>query len=147
MRKRFLAASLVALLAVGGAATIAGPASAADFLRAHLTGRHEIPNGDPNGLGHAEIRTHPTHGNICFRLRVWNIQLPATAAHIHYGTKDENGPVVVTLSGPHRLGRATGCRHVGGALVKDIENHPWRYYVNVHTGQFPDGAIRGQLHG
>ncbi len=146
MRKRFLSASLVALLAIGGAATFAGPASAADNLRTHLNGRHEIPNADPNGGGHVEIWTHPTHGNVCFRIRVWNIQLPATAAHIHYGTRWENGPVAVTLHAPHRLGRATGCRHVGGWLTRDIENHPWRYYVNVHTDQFPNGAIRGQLH-
>ena len=32
------------------------------------------------------------------------------------------------------------------ALTWYVETHPSRFYVNVHTHQFPDGAIRGQLH-
>jgi len=31
-------------------------------------------------------------------------------------------------------------------LLMDIIQHPQDYYVNVHTADFPGGAIRGQLH-
>ena len=31
------------------------------------------------------------------------------------------------------------------SIVADILANPAAYYVNVHTGEFPDGAIRGQL--
>ena len=47
---------------------------------------------------------------------------------------------------PATLSAAGGC--VSGAdpdLTRDIRRHPSRYYVNVHTADFPDGAIRGQL--
>ena len=31
------------------------------------------------------------------------------------------------------------------ALLARIRNTPGNFYINVHTGQFPDGAVRGQL--
>ncbi|MBS1786273.1 MAG: CHRD domain-containing protein [Acidobacteria bacterium] len=29
--------------------------------------------------------------------------------------------------------------------INDIMKNPGNYYVNVHTAEFPNGAIRGQL--
>jgi hypothetical protein len=34
---------------------------------------------------------------------------------------------------------------VDPALLDQLAQHPKRFYVNVHTGEFPGGAIRGQL--
>jgi hypothetical protein len=34
-------------------------------------------------------------------------------------------------------------QHAG--VVKEIRDNPWAFYSNIHTEEFPDGAVRGQL--
>ena len=78
------------------------------------------------------------------------------AAHIHLGAKGKNGPVVVNLAGPFD-GDAADCLTQGETLasgakaflaktkVADILKSPGKFYVNVHSPTYPDGALRGQL--
>jgi hypothetical protein len=54
------------------------------------------------------------------------------------------GPVVVPLEPPTN-GAASACAEVDGELALAILKHPSDYYVNVHNGEFPAGAVRGQL--
>ena len=49
-----------------------------------LTGAEEAPGpGDPDGIGLAVLRLNPGQGQVCFDIRVENITLPTTGAHIH----------------------------------------------------------------
>ena len=66
------------------------------------------------------------------------------AAHIHKGAMDASGPPVVTLTPPEN-GKSEGCVHVERMAAADILARPQDYYVNIHTKDFPGGAIRGQL--
>jgi CHRD domain len=120
-------------------------------LFARLKGRKELgPNGrkgagDPDGRGGF---TAVIDGDqVCFGLTVDNIRAP-TAAHIHRGTRSQNGSIVVALTAPSSgdPGTASGCvRPDPGGLLEEILTHPKRFYANVHTGDFQNGAIRGQL--
>jgi hypothetical protein len=55
--------------------------------------------------------------------------------------------VVIPLQTPNADGLSSGCANTTRALVGSILGDPGSYYINVHTGDFPAGAIRGQLTG
>ena len=101
--------------------------------------------GDPNGSGSAAIRLNHGQGQVCFRLSVSNLTLPATAAHIHRGVAGQANPPLVTLTAPDATGSSSGCVSASRELVKEILKNPSGFYVNVHTSDFSDGAVRGQL--
>ena len=110
-----------------------------------MSGGQEVPGpGDPDALGFAKLRINPNAGQVCATIKVFNISTP-TAAHIHQGTTGQAGPIVVMLPTPDANGRASGCTSVDSGLAQDIINNPTNYYVNVHTTDYPDGALRGQL--
>ena len=67
-----------------------------------------------------------------------------TAAHIHTGAAGAAGGPVVTLQAPAD-GSGSGCQDIAADLAQALVSNPAGYYVNVHTAQFPQGAIRGQL--
>jgi hypothetical protein len=105
-------------------------------------GKTESPPGDPNGKGTAKITLNTSTGRVCFRLTWSGIGNPV-AAHIHKGKKGVAGPVVIPFFGG--AAKHTGCVKASKKLVRSIARSPASYYVNVHTQQFPAGAIRAQL--
>jgi len=118
-------------------------------LFAVLTGENEVPtSADPDGRGVASILFRGTNYNIlCYLIRVDEIDTP-NAAHIHIGSVADAGGIVFDLAPAPSAGPAGvsgACKGIAPALSAQIRNEPWKYYVNVHTGIFPNGAVRGQL--
>jgi hypothetical protein len=150
------ALAIAAYLAVSGAG--AAPATHSAFpnlknpLFAVLKGGNEIRSstsphgGDPNGRGSATLLAARQPGLVCFAITVRGLGTPI-AAHIHHGPAGVNRPVVVPFTAPTSgdPGAVSGCVNADIKLIKDIQAHPSDYYVNVHTTEFPGGAIRGQL--
>lgn len=166
MRKTMIAAvtGVAALGVVLAAPAFAGHTNT--LLEASLTGRAQVATdgakgvvGDTNGRGSVYvfgIDGDPT--TLCYVLEVDKIaeldQAPGNgrAAHIHAGVKGTNGPVEVNLAWPQD-GQAADCLTEGEAgkgldpgEVQRILANPSDYYVNVHNTEFPNGAVRGQLH-
>lgn len=115
---------------------------------AELDGANETPDpGDPDGMGAATVSFADTgllnQQQICWDMAYSNIN-PPTAAHIHSGAAGVAGPPVFTFPSP-TPGVYTGCGNISTTTADQIQANPSQYYVNVHTADFPGGAIRGQL--
>lgn len=102
--------------------------------------------GDPDGEGEANLTINVGEQNVCWTIAVSDISLPATSAHIHEAPVGVRGPIVVALSAPDAGGEASGCASgVDRELLRRLLAEPSSFYVNVHTTDFPAGAVRGQM--
>jgi hypothetical protein len=140
--RKFMVFTFVLALAL---LTSAHLAAAADMhAKAMLTGAAEVPGpGDPDGGGTVQVMLNPDKNEVCYDLTVTKVA-EATAAHIHEGAMGKDGPVKVGLDAP-KDGAIKGCKSADAAVMKDMMANPANYYVNVHSKDFPKGAVRGQL--
>lgn len=139
-------AAAAGAIALAGCATLEEELAEAttDTYYATLTGANEVGAGDPDGYGRAEISISDTLGQVCWELSDITGIGPITAAHVHRGAVGVNGPPVFTLRQSNE-GRWQGCTDASEWTQDRIEGNPSAFYVNVHTAEFPNGAIRGQL--
>lgn len=132
-------------LLVGGAFALSLPIAALAApvkLGATLDGASETDGGNMKGAGTFAAEIDPDTGDVCYKLAVSGIG-DVMAAHIHEGAAGSNGKPVFAIE-------VTGanddlCIAVEPDTLKPILATPANYYVNVHTKDFPKGAIRGQL--
>ena len=108
--------------------------------------------GDPDGSGLALLTMNPGTGDVCYTITVANIGEPTEpagglgAAHIH---DEATGGIFVDLATNWTASNGgfstTGCTTADRPDLIAIFKDPSAYYVNIHTVEFPGGAIRGQL--
>ncbi|GAA0700535.1 hypothetical protein GCM10010193_64120 [Kitasatospora atroaurantiaca] len=125
----------------------------AGSLSTFMDGGQEVPVagkpavGDPDGFASNFLKVRETELTYGF---VWVGIAPPTLGHIHQGKAGTNGDVKVplfTTPVPAGIFAITGT--VGGVdreLLKNIRSNPAGFYTNLHTVEFPGGAVRGQIH-
>lgn len=133
--------------AVETTVTTAAPETSEVGLVAELSGKDEVPGpGVTDGTGLAEVRV--AGEELCYKLNATMGEKP-TAAHIHQGAQGASGGVVVNLEPTFTPGesafKAESCIKPEAAVVAPIVENPAGFYVNVHTAEHPNGALRGQL--
>jgi hypothetical protein len=116
-------------------------------LQSRLSGAEEVPGpGADPGVGSFTVNVSGTQG--CYELNVTMGEQP-TKAHIHQGAKGVAGPVALDLMPDFEPGEsattAERCLELSADLASKLLADPGAYYVNVHSTERPDGAIRGQL--
>lgn len=160
--RRCILALVALVLGVGGCAQDRGPTAPTIRLALVAGAEHggapfttpltqeittsPVWSGDADGTGDALVTVNLGQGEICWEITVAGIALPATASHIHKAAPGVRGGIVVPLSAPNGSGAAAGCASdVDRELLQEILTSPASFYVNVHTTEFPAGAVRGQL--
>jgi hypothetical protein len=124
----------------------------AQFFVSTLSGKNEVPVaggpavGDPNASAQAVARVQGNRVTFAF---TWNGMQAPTLGHIHQGVRGTNGDVKVplfTTAMPVTVTAAAGNVTLDDATIADaIRDDPQGFYFNLHTKQFPGGAVRGQL--
>lgn len=146
MTRSLTFASLAGAIVLVGCATAEEAAIRATTRTYHatLTGAQEVAGGDPDGSARADVSVAENFDKICYNLHDIHGLGPITMAHIHRGKTGVNGPPVITLTTAPE-GGFKGCVDAPEWLQDAMKNNFNEYYVNIHTSEYPDGAIRGQL--
>lgn len=141
-------------VAVGLAIAAAIPASAQGLQHFAVLGGGNVVSaagkakaGDPDGSAAAAITLDRSNTRLCVIMLVQLIDKP-TAAALRQGVAGVNGPVVVNLNLPPagNPGSATTCINGFDSTVGlHVRTRPGDFYLDVRTGPFPGGAIRGQI--
>lgn len=126
---------------------------------APLTGMEEVPPVATNSTG-ISIFELINNNTLNYKLNVTNMD-NIKAAHIHLGNFSQNGDVVATLFNSSKTptdmingtlveGKITAANLQGPLKEKTISDlvqlmNTTQTYVNIHTVEYPNGEIRGQL--
>ncbi|GII85131.1 hypothetical protein Ssi03_31210 [Sphaerisporangium siamense] len=137
----------------GAAQTSTSAGTTPVYFAARLSGREEVPVrggpavGDKDGGAYAVVRI--SGDRVSYAVRWKGIEVP-TAFHIHQGKAGTNGDVKIGFFAEALPGSASavaGRLTVGDrGLLARITKNPGNWYLNLHTGEFPGGAVRAQLH-
>jgi hypothetical protein len=142
-RTRSSVLAVVLVAALGSTVGVSTAAGKKVVLKAKLSAKKETDQA-ANGRGKARITLNTKTDRVCFKIKVRRVGTMAMG-HIHSGRKGVAGPVFVLLF-DQPTKKPKGCVTAEKSQVRAIRRHPTRFYVNVHTQQFPAGAARGQLH-
>ncbi|MFG2500072.1 CHRD domain-containing protein [Streptomyces sp. NPDC048441] len=161
-RGRALLAVGAAVAAAAGVAVAAPPAVAhsggtsggGSVFAASMNGANEVPVqggpavGDKDGKALEFIKVEGDKVSVTVK---WRGTGKPTALHIHQGAKGTNGGVKVDFT--KLLDKGKKDHRVSGtvtvddaALLEQLKADPGSFYANLHTAEFPGGAVRGQLH-
>ncbi len=121
----------------------AGPALAeSTSSSATLSGSSEVGSpGDTKAGGSVTVTADAASGQVC--ATVTSDMKGAAAMHVHQGAAGANGPVVATFDAK-KINAGTDCVTAKSAAAQ-IAADPSGFYFNIHTADFPGGAVRGQL--
>ena len=141
-----MTARICVLLAASFALGIALPATATAesvAFKAELKGSSEVPPNQSQGTGTVDATFDTESKAFVWTIDYSGLSGDATAAHFHGpAAADANaGPVIPmegSLTSPIK-GEAT----LTDEQATQLQDGMW--YFNLHTAQYPDGELRGQM--
>ena len=147
-RKILTVGAVLSVLSVGATAAVASAAPTSKTFVINAVGSNEMGKGDSMSGAYAKgtITVNTLKHDVCYEITTHDLK-NITMSHIHLGKKGVEGNVVVTLNVMDFNLKAMGhaCVTVPARTAKQIFANPTGYYFNVHTKQYPNGAVRAQL--
>lgn len=153
--KKYMALLFAAVLAVAGFAGSVFAAHEGQEFMAQLTPDQEPMEVESNAKGDAHIQFSEDGMSLEFTVNAQGLE-NTVAGHFHSGAPGVNGPVEVMLfengepmdyNGEVATGTVTAEDLVGDMNWEEFTKAmvEGNIYVNLHTEQYPDGEIRGQV--
>jgi preprotein translocase subunit SecG len=131
-----------------------------ETFSASLSGKEEVPPTESSATGWAKFLTDVNGTQLSYWVNMTGLN-EITGTHIHNGSAGQNGDIVVTLSQQESaMDGDNATLSLKGNITKDNLEGPLKgkelselvslmsdgnVYVNVHTDEFKNGAIRGQI--
>ena len=133
-----------ALAATALLAFMAVPAFAEEVkFSADLAASAEVPPNDSAGTGKVDATLDTETKMFTWNITYDGLGGEATAAHFHGpAAEGENAPPVVPIDGA-LASPISGSATLTDEQITQLQGGMW--YFNVHTAQYPDGEIRGQV--
>ena len=126
------------------------------IFNSNLLGSNEVPPVSTSAAGNAHFVLHPNRKSLKYDIRFNNLSTPFSSAHFHLGQINQNGPIIKTLT--HDFIPTNNLRTSGfiQGTWSSKDNEPLtelivdeilanRVYVNIHSTQYPNGELRGQV--
>lgn len=127
------------------AALMSGPAAAELVAMASdLSAQAEVPPNPSPARGRADVMLDTASKTLSWTIHFSGLSAPLSAAHFHGpATTTANAGILVPISGAGGQSPLTGSASVNDQQVADILAGRW--YINLHTPNYPGGEIRGQV--
>ena len=124
-----------------------------------LSGKDEVPPTESNASAWAKFQSVDNGSQLSYWVSIVGLK-EITGAHIHKGSEGQNGDIVTVLSEAKSAEGGNETISLKGNITKDGLQGPLEgkevsdlvslmrngsVYVNVHTNEYKDGVIRGQI--
>lgn len=119
------------------------PSQSIDIYEAALSGAQEVPPVSTPASGTAEVQLNTHASTLTWKVTYSGLSAAPTGGHIHGpAAPGVNAPVLIPFTGLAAQ-PVQGQANLTPQQVADLAAGRW--YVNLHTPNFPGGEIRGQL--
>jgi CHRD domain len=124
-----------------------------------LSGKDEVPPTESNASAWAKFQSVDNDSQLSYWVSIIGLK-EITGAHVHKGIDGQNGDIVAVLSEAKSAEGGNETISLKGNITKDGLRGPLEgkevsdlvslmrngsAYVNVHTNEYKDGIIRGQI--
>ena len=155
----YIIVATLAVIATSFVATQQIQAQEGKMIITFLSGKDEVPPTESNASAWAKFQSVDNDSHLSYGISIVGLK-EITGAHIHKGSEGQNGDIVTVLSEAKSAEGGNETISLKGNITKDGLQGPLEgkevsdlvslmrngsVYVNVHTNEYKDGVIRGQI--